>query len=303
MLDLHRLRLLRELHHRGTLAAVAQALSYSPSAISQQLAQLEAEAGVTLLERVGRGVRLTPQAEILVHHTEALLERLERAEADLAASLTVVSGTLRLASFQTATQALIPHTATLLAERHPALRLEVREADPGVSLPALAARDYDLVISEEYPGLPEPRQRGLQLLPLGRDPMRLAVPAGWSAHRLADLADAPWVLEPPGTPPRLWADSVCRTAGFEPDVRFETADPLLHVRMVETGHAAALLPDLAWAATRPPDRLLPLPGHPARKLFTAVRQGAEHHPAVTAVRTALAEALAALRAEGGERRG
>ena len=88
MLDIHRLRLLRELDRRGTLAAVARALSYSPSAISQQLTQLENETGVTLLEHVGRGVRLTEQALILVRHTDAILERLELAEADLAASMT-----------------------------------------------------------------------------------------------------------------------------------------------------------------------------------------------------------------------
>ncbi len=100
--DLHRLRLLRELKLRGTLAAVASALSYGPSSISQQLSQLEAEAGVRLLEPVGRRVRLTEQAEILVAHTEAVLERLEHAEADIATSLTDLTGTLRIASVQTA---------------------------------------------------------------------------------------------------------------------------------------------------------------------------------------------------------
>ncbi|MGH1554350.1 LysR family transcriptional regulator [Streptomyces sp. L7] len=97
MFDLHRLRLLRELKHRGTLAAVAAALSYSPSAVSQQLSQLESEVGVPLLVPVGRRVRLTPQAEILVEHTEAVLKRLEEAEADIATSLTDLTGTLRIA--------------------------------------------------------------------------------------------------------------------------------------------------------------------------------------------------------------
>ncbi len=119
MLDVHRLRLLRELDRRGTLAAVARALSYSPSAISQQLSQLEAEAGVTLLEPAGRGVRLTPLARILVTHTEAILERLEEAEADLRASATEVRGTLRVASFQSVLFALIPSVLTRLARTAP----------------------------------------------------------------------------------------------------------------------------------------------------------------------------------------
>src|SRR3954453_17214792 len=100
MLDLRRLRLLRELSARGTIGAVAEALSYTPSAVSQQLARLEQEAGVPLLERVGRNVRLTAAAHTLVGHTEALLERLEAAEADLEATAEHVTGTLRVATIQ-----------------------------------------------------------------------------------------------------------------------------------------------------------------------------------------------------------
>lgn len=125
MFGLHRLRLLRELRHRGTLAAVAEALSYAPSSVSQQLSRLEADVGVRLLEPVGRRVRLTEQAEILVAHTEAILERLERAEADIATSLTDLTGTLRIASFQTAALALLPTTLDLLRDRHPQLRVHV----------------------------------------------------------------------------------------------------------------------------------------------------------------------------------
>src|SRR5690348_2564841 len=140
MLDLHRLRLLRELKHRGTLAAVAEALSYSPSTISQQLSLLEAEAGVPLLEHVGRRVRLTEQAEILVVHTEAVLSRLERAEAEIAAALGTVTGVLKVAAFQSAALALIPAMVTRLRADHPALRVLVSQAEPEVALPALLAR-------------------------------------------------------------------------------------------------------------------------------------------------------------------
>lgn len=291
MLDMHRLRLLRELKHRGTLAAVAQALSYSPSAVSQQLSLLESEAGVRLLDHVGRRVRLTAQAEILVGHTEALLERLEQAGADLALSLTDIAGTLRVASFQTPALALIPSALSRLAELHPALRVEITEMEPESSLPALVARDFDLVLGEEYPGHPKLRRPELEQEDLILDPMRLARmrPPSDTHHHLdiSDLADEPWVMEPAGTSARLWATALCRDAGFEPDVRFVTGDVLLHVRLVETGHAVALLPDLVWLGGPPPTDLHPLPGNPTRRLFTAVRRGAGRQPAVRALRDSL----------------
>ncbi|MEV0742667.1 LysR substrate-binding domain-containing protein [Streptomyces sp. NPDC050549] len=298
MFDLHRLRLLRELKHRGTLAAVAAALSYSPSAVSQQLSQLESEVGVPLLVPVGRRVRLTPQAEILVAHTEAVLKRLEEAEADIATSLTDLTGTLRIASFQTAALALVPTALTLLRDAHPRLRVEVTQAEPSEALPALLARDFDLVITEEYPGNPHPRPAELEHEPLCEDPLRLATPRSVGQDTgpmdaLRALADHPWVMEHVGSPARHWATALCRTAGFEPDVRFESADLVLHLRLAELGHAAALLPDLAWNGRPPTVTLRQLPeGHRARSLFTAVRSGRGPHPAIRACRQALRRAIA-----------
>ncbi|MET8246560.1 LysR substrate-binding domain-containing protein [Streptomyces sp. NPDC005202] len=296
MFDLHRLRLLRELKHRGTLAAVAAALSYAPSSVSQQLSQLEAEVGVRLLEPVGRRVRLTPQAEILVAHTEAVLERLERAEADIAASLTDLTGTMRIASFQTAAFALVPTALSLLRDIYPALRVHVRQMEPESSLPALQARDFDLVIAEEYPGNPNPRPAELEQEDLLNDPLHLALPepaddADGPTAALRSLADRPWVMEPKGTTARHWAMTLCRNAGFEPDVRFETTDLLLHLRLVEQGHAAALLPDLVWSGQPPTVTLRQLPrGQRTRRIFTAVRRGRSQHPAIRACRLALQQA-------------
>ncbi|MER0479692.1 LysR substrate-binding domain-containing protein [Streptomyces sp. Edi2] len=298
MLDLHRLRLLRELKHRGTLAAVAAALSYSPSSVSQQLSVLEAEAGVALLEPVGRRVRLTEQAEILVAHTEVLLERLERAEADIAASLAAVTGTLRVAAFQTAVLALVPPALTLLREEHPGLRVHVLQAEPEAALPALLARDVDLVVAEEYPGHAVARPAEVDSAELCGDEMRLALTPD-SASRtdgpaaaLRALSGRPWVMEPAGTASRRWATAVCRQAGFEPDVRFESPDLLVQLRLVEQGHAVALLPDLLWGGGAPSVPLLPLPdGGRTRRLFTAVRHGSERHPAVRACRSALQRAV------------
>ncbi|MEU1372205.1 LysR substrate-binding domain-containing protein [Streptomyces triculaminicus] len=291
--DLHKLRLLRELKHRGTLSAVAAALSYSPSSVSQQLSQLEAQVGLPLLEPVGRRVRLTPQAEILVAHTEAVLEQLERAEADLATSLAGLTGRLRIACYQTAAFALAPNALTLLRDAHPGLRVHLTQAEPEQALPALLAHDFDLVVTEEYPGSPGPRPTGLELEELHEDALRLAIPPGEGrAVRLADLRDRPWVLEPEGSAARHWALTLCRTAGFEPDVRFESADLLFHARLVEQGHAVAFLPDLLWSGRTPTVTLHPLPqGLNARKIITAVRVGSSRHPAVEACREALRQAV------------
>ncbi|MDT0465672.1 LysR substrate-binding domain-containing protein [Streptomyces gibsoniae] len=301
MFDLHRLRLLRELKHRGTLAAVAAALSYAPSSVSQQLSQLEGEVGVPLLEPVGRRVRLTEQAEILVAHTEAVLERLEHAEADIAASLTDLTGTLRIASFQTAALTLIPTALDLLRDAHPHLRVHVTHMEPERALPALQARDFDLVLAEEYPGNPRPRPAELEQEDLFDDPLHLALPEPADSAAtdgpmaaLRSLADRPWVMEPEGTTARHWAMSLCRNAGFEPDVRFESTDLLLHLRLVEQRHAAAFLPALVRSGRTPSVTLRPLPrGQRTRRIFTVVRRGSSRHPALLACREALLNAVAA----------
>ncbi|WP_432548314.1 LysR family transcriptional regulator [Kineococcus sp. SYSU DK004] len=302
MLDVHRLRLLRELHRRGTLAAVARALSYSPSAVSQQLSLLEHETGVQLLERVGRGVRLTAPARVLVEHADAVIERLERAEADLAASLSEVTGTVRVASFQTVLLALVPAALTRLAAEHPALRVEITQLEPEEAFAALLAHDVDLVLGEEYPGLPRVLEDGVDEEDLAHDGLRLALPRHGPLARLpedlAALAGAPWVMDPPASLPARWAVARCRAAGFEPDVRIETPDPLLQSHLVETGHAVALLPDLLWTQLHPDLRLAALPGDPVRRLYTGARRGTAGHPAVRALRGALRGALGHTRSTG-----
>ena len=290
MYDLHRLRLLRELKVRGTLAAVADALSYSPSTVSQQLSQLETEVGTPLLERVGRGVQLTPQARILVEHVEAVLRQLDLAESDIATSLGQVTGELRVATFQTAALALVPAALDAIRAAHPSLRVQVRHREPELALPALAGRDFDVVLAEEYPGNPLPRQPGVELVPLCTDRLRLA---GDGETSLRALAARPWIMEPQESRARQWALATCRDAGFEPDVRFESIDLLLHARMVEQHHAVAFLPDLVWAGSPPAFPLTNLPARRSiRRIFTACRAGARHHPAITALRAALADAAA-----------
>ena len=287
MLDLRRLRLLRELARRGTITAVAEALSYSPSAVSQQLAALEKETGMRLLEPAGRRVRLTAQADLLVAHTEVLLEEMERAEAALAQSLNEIVGTLRVAAFQTAVLALVPHALSQLARQHPALRVEVTELEPEVALPALVAGEFDLVLGEEYPGQPLPRPRETERHDLLTDELHLITPTRWTERSLPSLTSRPFVMEPVGTTAREWTTAACRQAGFEPDVRYTTTDLQIHLRLVESGLAGALLPDLSGAAYRLDVVAHRLQGRPRRQIFTTVRRGAALHPKVQAFTTAL----------------
>ncbi|HEY2238586.1 MAG TPA: LysR family transcriptional regulator [Streptosporangiaceae bacterium] len=287
MLDLRRLRLLRELSRRGTIAAVAQALSYSPSAVSQQLSTLEKEAGVRLLEPSGRRVRLTAQAELLVAHAGVLLEEMERTEAALAQSLHEIVGTLRVAAFQTAVLALVPPALSALEPRHPRLRVEVTELEPDRAYPALVAGEFDLILGEEYPGFPLARSGETERHDLFADELWLTVPASWGDHPLGHLAARPFALEPLDTTAREWATAVCRRAGFEPDVRYTSTDLQVHLRLVESGLAAALLPALSGAAQHPGVITQRLPGSPRRQIFTTVRRGAAAHPRIQAFTTAL----------------
>lgn len=292
MFELRRLRMLHELALRGTLAAVAEALSYSPSTISQQLSLLEKEAGVALFAADGRRVRLTEQGEVLAAHAAAALELDERARGDLAAGA-AGRATVRAAVLQTTAQSVLPTALALLAEREPGLRLEVSEVPPEEGLFELAARRFDLVIAEQYPGHSREHRPGLERVALGGDAIRLAVPPGDPATRLAHLRDRAWVLEPSGTAARQWAVQQCRAAGFEPDVRYEMADLTAHARLISSGHAVGMLPDLLWSDADPSVGLLDLPGRPTRELFAAVRTSAAARSPIHAVVTALREALAA----------
>jgi len=298
MLDVRRLRLLRELKIRGTLAEVAEALQYSPSSVSQQLALLEKEAGVELLRKTGRRVQLTPQAEVLVTHTSQLLETLEQAESDLAASLTTVTGTVRIAVFQSAALALMPGALTLMSSSYPEVRVEMTQREPETALHETWARDFDLVIAEQYPGHAAPHYAELDRVALTTDAIRLAVPPpapGRAAIRtLADTAGLPWVMEPRGAASRHWAEQACRSAGFEPDVRFETADLQAQIRLIESGNAVALMPDLVWTGRGTSSQLLDLPGDPHRTVFTSARRSSAKRPALLAAREILAATAASI---------
>lgn len=291
MFELRRLRMLHELSLRGTLAAVASALSYSPSTISQQLALLEREAGVRLISPDGRRVRLTEQGMALAAHAARVLDLEEQIRAELQTMDPGVA-VVRIAVLQTAAISLVPTMLALLATRDRDVRVEIEQVAPEEGLFELEARGFDLVMAEQYPGHTREHRAGLHREILGVDPVRIALAPDDAASSIEDLADRPWVMEPAGTAARQWAVQQCRAAGFEPDVRYELSDLVAHARLIAGGHAVGVLPDLLWADVVPAVRLLDLPDSPARELFTSTRVASATHPHITAVQSALRDAFA-----------
>jgi len=299
MLELRRLRLLRELHERGTVAAVADALQFTPSAVSQQLAMLEREAGVRLLERAGRGVRLTDAALVLVDHAEALLERAAVAEADLAAAAGTVAGRARIAGFESVALRLALPAMEALAREAPGLRCEILELEPEEALPALALGDIDLVLGDEWQHQPRSLPAGVDRHELMRDRVRLVLPARHPAARrhpdavpLAELAGDAWTTGHAGLG---WDEMTRRTCrelgGFEPDVRHRTNDAAISLAVVAHGLAVGMLPDLALPARRPGVKLRDIAEIPVyRAIFAATRTTDAARPSTQAV-------LAAVRAQ------
>jgi DNA-binding transcriptional LysR family regulator len=303
MLMLQRLRLLHELHARGTIAAVADALQFTPSAVSQQLAVLEREAGVALLERAGRGVRLTDAARVLVGHAAALLERAQLAEAELAAAAGNVAGRGRVASFQSVAIRLAAPAMQALAREAPGLRCELVEAEPEQSLPALALGDFDLVLADEWQHQPRSRQAGVSREDLHHDPVQLVLPADHPAARrhreavpLAELAGDVWTTGHPETGWEEMTNRTCRAlAGFDPDVRHRTNDSVTCLAIVAHGQSVALLPELVGLDSRPGVTVRAIAEGPThRTIFAATRAADAARPSVQALLAAVRTAAANL---------
>ncbi len=303
MLELRRLRLLRELSERGTIAAVADALQFTPSAVSQQLAILEREVGVPLLERAGRGVRLTDAALVLVEHADALLERAALAEADLAAAAGTVTGRGRIAAFQSVSLRLAAPAMEALARDAPRLRCELLEAEPEQALPALALGDVDLVLGDEWQHQPWRLPVGLDRHELLRDPVNLLLPARHPAARrhkdavpLAELAGEAWTTGHVGMAWEELTQRICRQhGGFDPDIRHRTNDAIVSLALVARGLAVTLLPDLALPARHPGIALRRIAEAPVeRAIFAVTRSSDAARPSTQALLAAIRDAAAAL---------
>ncbi len=298
MLDVRRLRTLREVAARGTIAATADALGYTPSAVSQQLLTLERETGAALLERDGRSVRLTDAAERLVLRTEAVLAELEAAEAELAAGEARVQGTIRLAAFPTAAATLAPAAMAAFAEAHPDAEVVLDELEPEEARPALKLGDVDVALLHEYDFSPHPEDPGIELTPLMEDDLLIALPedhpaASTRAVELGTLADERWVAGYLDTACHRVVLTSCRAAGFEPRIAARTNDFRVVLALVAAGQGVALVPGLAYDAAPPGVALRPPAGEPLRRrIGIAVRSGGGGHPGVASL-VAAARAAAA----------
>ena len=209
MLNLDRLRALHAVSAHGSIIAAAETLNVTTSAVSQQLAKLEAETGQTLLERHGRGVRLTDAATALVSRTQRVLSLLEEAEAELEANDTAVAGQITIAAFATAARGLAPQAIRALRKKYPQLAITFHEQEPHESIPRLVRRDVDVIIINDWQNAPIALPEGLTKAPLFDDVADIALPPG---HRLAksktiklsELSGEEWIAWPSGIDlPRL----------------------------------------------------------------------------------------------------
>jgi DNA-binding transcriptional LysR family regulator len=293
MLDLRRLRLLREVDARGTVHGAARALDYTASAISQQLSVLEREAGAKLLERSGRNVRLTDAGRVLVRHAATLLDGVEAAEAELAGiAAGRPAGVVRVSSFQSAFLRIVAPAIAALARSDPDVRVEAAEIEVEEGVPALRMRQLDVVVGDEYEGQPRPVHADLVRESLVREQVRLVMPADHPLARrrrvpLAQLAGAEWAACHPGTGHREMYIRACRQlGGFEPDLRYSSDDLLILLELVRTAGACALLPDLVLGYGAPGVAVREIAeGSIGRETFLLTR--ATRTPAVEAVAAAL----------------
>jgi len=303
MLNVARLRVLREVAHRGSFSAAAEALSYTQSAISQQIATLEAETGLALLERHPRGVTLTAAGQTLVGHAEGILARLDAAEGALAAIAGLRGGRLRMASFSTAGATLMPLAIATFRAAHPDVELTLAEGEPEEIAPRLAAGELDLALLFEFAG-EAPLGEDATRVELLEDPMYLALPrahplAARAQLRLADLRGEAWVQASSASPCARHVVRSCHAAGFEPNVAFESDDYQTVQGLVAAGVGVALIPQLALSVVREDIAIRALaPAPPVRQVIAAIPTGARLVPAAPAMLGVLQQAAERLKGSG-----
>ena len=287
MLNVQRLKVLREVIGQGSFSEAASALNYTQSAVSQAIATLEAEAGVPLLERNRHGVRPTSAGERLNEHGVRILTQLDAAEAELGAIAGVKGGELRMASFPTAGATLMPLAIAAFRSAHPDVTLSLVEGEPEELTPRLREGEFDLALIFEFEGTGE-LGPGLRSAPLFEDPMKLALP---KAHRLAtedritlaDLSDEAWVQTSEASACARHVVRICRDAGFEPRVSFESDDYLTVQGLVAAGVGVALIPELALSETYDIAVTELHPTAPVRHVVAATRGSAVSLPAAAAM--------------------
>ncbi|MGW5114731.1 LysR family transcriptional regulator [Streptomyces noursei] len=294
MIEARRLHILRALADHRTVTAAAAALYLTPSAVSQQLAALEQETGHRLVERGARGVRLTAAGDILLGHANAVLAQLERAEAELAAYDEGEAGTVTVAAFATGIALVLAPALAELAGSAPGIRVRVQDAEGDASLLMVLDRQVDVAVAVEYRGAPDADDPRLTRVPLYAEPFDAVLPpghplAGVAAVPLAGLAKDPWIGPYSGNPCHDVVVLACEYAGFRPGLTHSSDDFRAVVALASAGVGVALVPrsalrgmDLGGVVVRPVDGVAP-----TRRVFAAVRRGAEDHPLFRPVLTAL----------------
>ncbi len=299
MLETHRLRLLKEFAERGTIVAAAAALGYTPSAVSQQLATLEREAGVALLDRTARTAELTDSGRRLAAHAERILALVEEAEADLAGR--EPSGRVAVTAFATAAIAFAPALARAV-RAHSGLTLLLRQAAPGEGLRQVRTGEADIALIDDWSGrVPGSGRGALRFRHLIDDPLVLVVPRGHPAASpgepvdLRDLLGEPWMAAPAGEPSRQAVDRLLAGAGGAPPAPWEFEGLATILSLVARGIGIAALPRLVLAAGERRVAVRELPaGAPARAVYAVARASSVNRSSVSAILAALAAAAAGL---------
>ncbi|MEO3876594.1 LysR family transcriptional regulator [Nonomuraea sp. B12E4] len=282
MLDVKRLVLLRDLAEYGTVTAVADVHGITPSAVSQQLRALEAEAGAALLRREGRSVRLTAAGTALATQSEQVIAALEEARGVVRAFDSEVGGEVVIGCVPSGLETLAAPLAAALADAHPRLRPRIVEAEPEESLPLLRQRDLDLTLTYRYAHLGTPLSKGLLAYKLFDDPLVLAVPEELRAiDGLTALRDHRWITPPPPSACRDVTVHACQSAGFTPAIEHSYRNLRAALALVAAGLGVTILPMMMCRPLHPGVALIPLPGK-GRTIEVVIRAGTQSHPAVSA---------------------
>lgn len=296
MLDVRRLRVLREVAAQGSFSAAAEALAYTQSAVSQQVSALEKEAGTRLVDRGARGVTLTDAGRALVLHADAILGRLADAEAELDAIAGLRGGRLRLTTFATAGSTIVPKAIVEFRKRYPGVELTLAPGELEIGISALRCGDADIAITVDTPHEQMASEPEFECVHLLDDPMYLMLPVGHplaerEAVDLVELADDEWILGSTSRCPdgRILVRA-CQDAGFEPRISFESDDYLAVQGFVASGFGVSLIPDLALIAVREDIVIRPLTGPPpVRRVRAATLAGSWASPAKQAMLAMLTE--------------
>jgi DNA-binding transcriptional LysR family regulator len=279
MLDVRRMRVLREVAQRGSFSAAAEALSFTQSAVSQQIAALEREAGVVLVERSARGVRLTEAGEAVVRHADQILGRLAEAEAELEAIAGLRGGRLRMAAFESAAATIMPVAIAAFAKAHPAVELSMTLLEPEESVAALRAGDIDLAVTFGAGKQEDRFGDGVEHHHLLEDPMYLVLSqdhplARKRGVRLADLAGEPWIGGAPDCECNRMISQACMRFGFDPRIAFETDDYTAVQGFVAAGVGVSLIAELGRRTLRADIVVRPLGRDtPVRQIYATALTG------------------------------